>query len=148
MASVDCFYCKKDERLSKILIEICGLDVSTLYLSREQTYRGRCVVTLNTHQTELFHLDRDTLARFSQDVAKAAAAVQQAFGPAKINYAVYGDLVPHLHYHVVPKYPGGDQWGEPFLIQPARRYPTDDEYRDIIGAIKTHLPGGPATGRA
>ena len=136
----NCFYCTKDERLSRVLIEICKLEVSTLFLFREQTYRGRCVVALNGHETELFHLDVVTLSRFSRDVANVAAAIQHAFGPAKINYAIYGDLVPHLHYHIVPKYPGGDQWGEPFLVHPpAQHYLDDAGYREIIGKIKAHI---------
>jgi diadenosine tetraphosphate (Ap4A) HIT family hydrolase len=137
----DCFYCARDERLSKILIEICRLEASTLYLFREQTYRGRCVVALDAHETELFHLERDTLQRFSRDVARAAAALQRAFGPNKINYAIYGDLVPHLHFHVVPKYRDGQGWGEPFALHPpAQRYLSKEGYGEIIGAIKEHLP--------
>ncbi len=139
--SKDCFYCARDERLSTTLIEICALEVSTLYLFREQTYRGRCVVALDAHETELFHLDRHTLARFSRDIARAAAALQRAFGPDKINYAIYGDLVPHLHSHVVPKYRDAQGWGEPFVLQPpAQRYLPEEGYREIIRAIKEHLP--------
>ncbi len=135
-----CFYCTKDERLSKVLIEIGPLDVSTLFLFREQTYSGRCVVALNAHETELFHLDPETLNRFSRDVAMVAAAIQKAFKPAKINYAAYGDLVPHLHYHVVPKYRGGAQWGEPFIMQPPpQHFLSDEQYREMIGKLKAHL---------
>ena len=137
----DCFYCARDERLTKILIEICRLEASTLYLFREQTYRGRCVVALDAHETELFHLDRDTLQRFTRDVARAAAALQRAFEPDKINYAIYGDLAPHLHFHVVPKYRAGEGWGEPFALHPpAQQYLPEDDYRPIIAAITAHLP--------
>jgi diadenosine tetraphosphate (Ap4A) HIT family hydrolase len=137
----DCFYCARDERLTKIVIEICRLEVSTLYLSREQTYRGRCVVALDAHETELFHLDPETLQRFTRDVARAAAALQRAFGPDKINYAIYGDLAPHLHYHLVPKYRGGPSWGEPFALHPpARQSLSEERYREIIGAITASLP--------
>lgn len=137
----DCFYCARDERLAKILMEICRLEVSTLYLFREQTYRGRCVVALDTHETELFHLEPCTLQRFTRDVARAAAALQGAFGPDKVNYAIYGDLAPHLHYHVVPKYRGGPSWGEPFALHPpAQQHLPEDDYRQIIAAITAHLP--------
>jgi len=137
----DCFYCARDERLTRILIEICRLEASTLYLFREQTYRGRCVVALDAHATELFHLDRDTLQRFTRDVARAAAALQRAFGPDKINYAIYGDLAPHLHIHVVPKYRGAQSWGEPFALHPpAQQYLSEERYREIIGAITARLP--------
>ena len=32
----DCFYCVKDERLTNIMIEICKLEASTLYLLRNR----------------------------------------------------------------------------------------------------------------
>ena len=137
----DCFYCARDGRLKTILIEICRLETSTLYLFREQTYRGRCVVALDAHETELFHLNPDTLQRFTRDVARTAAALQHAFGPDKINYAVYGDLAPHLHYHVVPKYQGGPSWGEPFALHPStQRHLADEEYPKIVEAITYCLP--------
>lgn len=137
----DCFCRARDERLAKILIEICGLEVSTLYLLREQTYRGRCVVALDAHEAELFRLTPDTLQRFTRDVARAAAARQRACGPDKINYAIDGDLAPHLHYHVVPKYRGGPSWGEPFALRPpAKHCLPGGGYNEIIEIIRAHLP--------
>ena len=136
----ECFYCARDARLFRLMIEICPLETSTLFLFREQTYRGRCVVALNTHRTELFQLDGETLSAFSRDVAKAAAALQRAFGADKINYAVYGDLVSHLHVHVVPKQKGGPTWGEPFAVHPSPpTYLSEAGYQEVITAIKRHL---------
>jgi len=136
----DCQYCTKDRRLTEIMIEICPLQVSTLYLFREQTHRGRCVVALNAHETELFNLDDETLRRFSKDVAMAAHAVQKAFKPGKVNYAVYGDLVPHLHYHIVPKYRDEACWGKPFELNPSKKkILSDEEYGETIQAIKKNL---------
>jgi diadenosine tetraphosphate (Ap4A) HIT family hydrolase len=135
-----CFYCAKDDRLYRLMIEICKLEVSTLFLFREQTYRGRCVVALNAHETELFRLDRETLCAFSRDVAKTAAALQRAFGAAKINYAIYGDLVSHLHYHVVPKQKNGHNWGEPFAVHPSpEKYLGEQDYTEVIATIRKHL---------
>jgi diadenosine tetraphosphate (Ap4A) HIT family hydrolase len=136
----DCFYCAKDERLYRLMIEICKLETSTLFLFREQTYRGRCVVALNAHETELFRLDRETLCAFSRDVAKTAAALQRAFGAAKINYAIYGDLVSHLHYHVVPKHQNGHNWGEPFAVHASpAKYLSEEGYREVTTTIREHL---------
>jgi diadenosine tetraphosphate (Ap4A) HIT family hydrolase len=136
----DCQYCQKDARLSGIMIEICALQVSTLYLFREQTYRGRCIVALNNHDTELFRLEEETLRRFAQDVSRAAGAIQKAFKPDKVNYAVYGDMVPHLHYHIVPKHRDGDCWGKPFDINPpGKHYLSDEGYTEVIQAIMKSL---------
>jgi diadenosine tetraphosphate (Ap4A) HIT family hydrolase len=136
----DCQYCAKDRRLTEIMIEICSLQVSILYLFRDQTHRGRCIVALNAHQTELFRLDDETLCAFSRDTARAAAAVQRAFDPGKINYAVYGDLVPHLHYHIVPKYRDGVCWGKPFELNPSeKKILSAEAYGEITQAIKKNL---------
>ena len=136
----DCVYCIKGEKLKDIMIEICTLSVSTLYLLKDQTYRGRCIVALNNHQTELFNLDEDTRHLFSDDVSAVASAIFRAFNPQKINYAIYGDLVPHLHYHLVPKLKSGDCWGKPFNANPENTVVlSEKEYQEIIDKIKKYL---------
>ena len=61
--SADCFYCTKDQKLNDLMIEIGQMEVSTLYLFREQTYRGRCIVAYNGHVKELFELPEKELAK-------------------------------------------------------------------------------------
>ncbi len=33
----DCFYCVKDSRLTDLMIKVCDLEASTLYMFKEQT---------------------------------------------------------------------------------------------------------------
>jgi hypothetical protein len=75
----DCLYCRKDQRLTDLMIEVAPLQVSTLYLFKEQTYRGRCIVAYNGHVNELYELPESELNRFSQDVARAARAMKSAY---------------------------------------------------------------------
>jgi diadenosine tetraphosphate (Ap4A) HIT family hydrolase len=72
----DCQYCRKDQRLHDLMIEIGPMKVSTLYLFKEQTYRGRCVVAYRDHVNELFELSDSERDLFMQDVACAAKAMQ------------------------------------------------------------------------
>ncbi|MDF2962013.1 MAG: histidine triad protein [Paenibacillus sp.] len=138
--SQDCIYCAQDERQEKLMIEIGKLRVSTLFLFREQTYRGRCIVALNEHQTEFFHLSQDKQDAYMRDVAQVAKAIEQAFSPGKINYGAFGDTMPHVHFHIVPKYKDGAAWGKMFEMNPAEnKQLTDEEYEEIIGKIKQHL---------
>jgi diadenosine tetraphosphate (Ap4A) HIT family hydrolase len=140
MMSSDCFYCAKDQRLKDLMIEICQLGVSTLYLFKEQTYRGRCVVAYKGHINELFELEEKELALFMQDVTRAASAIKKAFAPDKINYGAYSDKLPHLHFHVVPKYKDGYTWGGTFEMSPAQKLQLSDaEYLEIVGLIKKNL---------
>ncbi|KZE76153.1 histidine triad (HIT) protein [Paenibacillus elgii] len=110
----DCFYCTKDAKLDALMIELSRFPASTLYLSKDQTNPGRCIIALNDHQTELFYLEPSIRQQFMEDVSKCAYAIQQAFSPDKMNYAIYGDLVSHLHVHLVPKYKTGNDWGRAF----------------------------------
>ncbi len=135
-----CFYCAKDSRLSDLMIPIAPLQVSTLYLFKEQTYQGRCIVALNDHVKELFLLDSDSQKLFTEDLAKAAKALNDTFAPDKINYAAYGDKVTHLHFHLVPKYENGPQWGQVFDMMPAEKILlADSEYQILIERIKGRL---------
>lgn len=140
MHDLECFYCTKNQELQNLMIEIAELKVSTLYLNKDQTHRGRCIIALDKHVTELFHLSEAELHQFSDDVSKAAEIIQTTFKPNKINYAIYGDIVSHLHFHLVPKYEGSLEWGEAFKNSPrAKRFLEDTEYREIVSDLQTKL---------
>lgn len=136
----DCQYCRKDQRLQDLMIEVGQLQVSTLYLFKEQTYRGRCVVAYRAHVNELFELPPAELALFTQDVARVAKAMKAAFNPAKINYGAYSDKLPHLHMHLVPKYVDGPQWGTTFTMMPEpKQLLSAADYTELIEAIRVNL---------
>ncbi len=136
----DCQYCRQDQRLHDLMIEIAPLKVSTLYLFKEQTYRGRCVVAYRAHVNELFELGDGDVALFMQDVAHAAKSMQAAFGPAKINYGAYSDKLPHLHMHLVPKYKDGPSWGTTFTMMPEpKQFLSESDYAAMIALLKTKL---------
>lgn len=130
----DCFYCRKDQRLHDLMIELAPLQVSTLYLFREQTYRGRCLVAYRAHVNELYELPPDELAKFTQDVARAAKAMRTALGAAKINYGAYSDKLAHLHFHLVPKYVDGPSWGTTFTMMPDPKVLLSPAEYDALGA--------------
>ena len=136
----DCLYCRKDQRLQDLMIEVMPMSASTLYLFKEQTHRGRCVVAYRHHVNELFELSDNELTLFMRDVARAAKAMKAAFQPNKINYGAYSDKLPHLHIHLVPKYEGGAAWGSPFEMMPTnKKLLSEAEYAALITTLKAHL---------
>ena len=135
----DCMYCMEDERRDNLIIEVGELNVSTVFLFKEQTYKGICNVVYKDHVKELFQLDEQELTAFMNDVKKVAAAIDKAFQPNKINYGAYGDTLHHLHMHLVPKYEGKENWGSTFEMNPGKTYLTDEEYQETIEKIKEHL---------
>lgn len=134
-----CLYCERNQLQKDLMIEICDLQVSTLFLFKEQTYRGRCVVAHKDHNVELYALDDAGLLAFMQDVNRVAKAIKKAFAPAKVNYGAYSDKLPHLHIHLAPKYTDGPDYGGTFTMNPQKTYFSDDEYKSLIQSIRENL---------
>jgi len=122
-----------------LMIEICDLDVSTVFLFKEQTYKGRCVVAYKKHEVELYELDDKELLAFMKDVNKVASALKRLFNAEKINYGAYSDKLPHLHIHLVPKYIDGTDFGGVFVMNPQQTYLSEAQYESMINDIKNEL---------
>jgi diadenosine tetraphosphate (Ap4A) HIT family hydrolase len=135
----DCLYCDRNQVQKDLMIEICDLSTSTLFLFKEQTYTGRCIVAYNKHNVELYELNDNDLLNFMKDVNKVAAVLSKIFKADKINYGAYSDKLPHLHMHLVPKYVDGPDYGGTFTMNPQKVYLSDGEYADMINKIKEGL---------
>jgi diadenosine tetraphosphate (Ap4A) HIT family hydrolase len=135
----NCFYCSNSKDLDSLMIKICDLEVSTVYLFKEQTYKGRCNVVFKEHKSEITDLTEEEAAAFIKDIRKVAKAIQKAFNPGKINYGAFADTMKHLHFHVVPKYEGGTSWGTTFEMNPGEVLLNDEEYNELITNINAFL---------
>ena len=101
---MDCMYCNENhEKRAELLIEVGKLPHSTLFILKNQNHLGRVVIALNAHRTELFELTDEERQGYFEDVARVSKAMKELFNPDKINYGIFGDGVPHVHMHMVPK---------------------------------------------
>jgi diadenosine tetraphosphate (Ap4A) HIT family hydrolase len=93
---------------------VATLRAATLYLRHNQTYRGHCVLVFDPrHATRLDQLSPSEWRAFSEDLHAAARAVTAVCAPDHVNVASLGNLMPHLHWHIVPRYKSDPQWGRP-----------------------------------
>ncbi len=67
-------------------------------------YPGFCRVILNAHQAEMTDLDPAGRARLMDVVWQVESALREVMRPDKINLASLGNVVPHLHWHVIPRF--------------------------------------------
>lgn len=80
---------------------------------RDPDYAGYCRVIWNAHVVEMTDLPRPERHRFLDVVFATEAALRRLMGPDKINLASFGNLVPHLHWHIIPRFGDDRHFPEP-----------------------------------
>ena len=135
----ECLYCQNNDTLHNLMIEVAKLSVSRMFIFKEQTYHGRCLVAYEKHVDDLNLLSDEERNAFMSDVAKVTRAMQKVFNPDKINYGAYSDTLEHLHFHLIPKYVGGPDFGGVFQMNPKQVYLTDEEYAKMAEDLKKAL---------
>ena len=121
------------------MIEVGHLSVSRVFIFKEQTYHGRCLVSYDKHVDDLNLLSDDERNAFMSDVARVTRAMQNLFNPDKINYGAYADTLEHLHFHLIPKYQGGPDFGGVFQMNPQQVYLSEAEYTEMAAKLKKEL---------
>jgi diadenosine tetraphosphate (Ap4A) HIT family hydrolase len=70
-------------------------------------------VIWNAHVREMSDLPVADRARLMRTVLTVEEAMRQVLAPDKINLASLGNLVPHLHWHVIPRFGGDTHFPQP-----------------------------------
>ena len=79
-------------------------DLARVILAGEVDHPGFCQVILNRHVKEMTDLPEDEASRLIQIVLAVEAAQRALLSPDKINLASFGNQVPHVHWHVIPRF--------------------------------------------
>jgi len=75
-----------------------------IVLINDQNYRGYCRVDLINHVKEMADLDEETRNEFMGVIFKTEKIIKEYLQPDKINLASLGNITPHLHWHIIPRY--------------------------------------------
>jgi diadenosine tetraphosphate (Ap4A) HIT family hydrolase len=92
-------------------------DLCRVVLVEDRDYPGFCRVILNRHVSEMTDLDAATGQRLMRVVFAVEQALRQLMQPAKINLASFGNVVAHLHWHIIARFADDKHfpesiWGE------------------------------------
>ena len=71
----ECLYCQNNETLHNLMIEIAQLSVSRVFLFKEQTYRGRCLVSYKDHVNDLNELSVSRVFLFKEQTYRGRCLV-------------------------------------------------------------------------
>lgn len=140
MSSVEgCPMCRRWEEHSEL--RIAELEHSFVVLNRDQFFPGYSLLFTKQHVTELFHLDSAVRAGLMEEVSIIAKALQTLFQPDKINYELLGNMVPHMHWHLVPRFTTDPLWPRPIWAeQHGELILSAEEYSQRILMIREVLP--------
>lgn len=122
---------------------IIELEQTLVSLNRDQFFPGYCFVYTKEHVTELFHLDVEVRNAVMAEVCAVAKALYNAFSPDKINYELLGNMAPHMHWHLLPRFSTDPFWPRPHWSAPHQEVIlTSEKYRQRVELIRSHLTEG------
>jgi diadenosine tetraphosphate (Ap4A) HIT family hydrolase len=121
---------------------VARLTASSWYLPHNQMYRGHGILVFDPrHVTRLDELTSAEWQTYAADLHRAVCAIGSVCKPDHFNVESLGNIVPHLHWHVIPRYKNDGRWGQPIWApdvssQPERRLAADDRERLLV-ALRT-----------
>lgn len=89
-------------------------------LANDPDYPAFCRVILNRHVREMTDLPGDERLLLLRAVFAVEAALRDLLHPDKINLASLGNQVPHLHWHVIPRFTDDRHFPDPVWAAPGR----------------------------
>jgi len=136
----DCPMCSKWDDDADL--QIAEFEHCYVLLNRDQFFKGYCFVFSKKHVTELFHFDTATRQVVIEEVNRVAAALAEVFQPTKMNYELLGNMVPHMHWHLIPRFADDPLWPRPIWVEPHEEvHLTTTAYDERIALIKEILSG-------
>lgn len=118
---------------------VARLDSGWVVMAERQVRRGYCLLLPDPVVAHLNALSLAARAAFLADMALVGDALLASSGALRINYAMFGNLEPALHAHIIPRYreePESEREAQPWALDWARA-PAYDE--SAHGALRAQL---------
>jgi diadenosine tetraphosphate (Ap4A) HIT family hydrolase len=124
--------------LSRVDCELCasdGGDVAwrdarcRVVLVNDADYPGYCRVIWQSHTAEMSDLGPQERFHLMRVVLEVEAGLREWLRPDKVNLASLGNVVPHLHWHVIPRFRDDPHFPGPIWGGGPRRPPPGAQLR-------------------
>jgi diadenosine tetraphosphate (Ap4A) HIT family hydrolase len=104
---MDCVFCSDDGGQKVYDDGHCRVVIA------DEPFAGFCRVIWNAHVREMTDLAAADRTHLMDVVFRVEAALRALLAPDKINLASLGNLVPHVHWHVVPRFADDSHYPNP-----------------------------------
>lgn len=109
-----------------------------IVLIADANYPGFCRVIWNAHVKEMTDLKPEERSVLMKTVCQVESALREVMQPEKINLAALGNMVPHLHWHLIPRFTDDAHYPNPVWAA-VQRQTADDilaERRALLPALR------------
>src|SRR5208282_793695 len=103
---MDCPFCALLAKVGSLPADelVWQFEHGVALLGQWQFYHGYCLLVARRHATELSQLSDAERRGYLDEMCLLARAIEACFRPHKLNYELLGNQVPHLHWHLFPRY--------------------------------------------
>ncbi|RZS85724.1 HIT family protein [Pigmentiphaga kullae] len=104
-------------------------------------YPGYVRVIWCTHAAEMTDLDDEDRLHVMRVVLEVEAVMRDHMRPDKVNLAALGNMVPHLHWHVIPRWRGDRHFPDAIWAAPRVAPGAEPEaFRELTRAAALRVP--------
>ncbi len=143
-SSRECFFCGRSGAMAAGTDPdfIAALEHSYVILGDSMAWPGWCILALREHAEHLDQLEPARRAAIMGEAARVGAALRAAGLATRVNYECLGNLVNHIHWHVIPRRadepePTRTVWNRPEAER--ERAGTPEQRGDLVRRIRTAL---------
>jgi len=83
---------------------VAKLSVSDWGIYDDSRFPGRSIVKLRNHQEDFGELNPSETAEFMADVQTVMGIIKNLTHADRVNVAILGNAVPHVHAHLIPRF--------------------------------------------
>ena len=150
-AAADCFVCRKHRERGSLLpggavgeddlIVVSHLAPDAPGRSGRPVYLGHLFVEPRRHAAGLADLTDDEARAMGWWCTRASRALREVVAAEHVYAAVIGDEVPHLHVHLLPRYPGAprEYWWDRVDEWPGARRGLEPQIAVLVRDLRSCL---------
>jgi diadenosine tetraphosphate (Ap4A) HIT family hydrolase len=112
---VACEFCEADGGVVLLRDELCRI-----VLPGDADHPALCRVIVNRHVREMTDLEPAQREHLMRVVFMVERALRDTLSPHKVNLASLGNVTPHVHWHVVPRFTDDPHFPNAFWTAPKR----------------------------
>lgn len=105
----------------------------------DEDYPGFCRVIWGRHVREMTDLSPAERSHCMAVVFAVESALRQELAPDKINLASLGNLTPHLHWHVIPRWKTDRHFPRPVWAEPLRAAASREAVKPALPRLQNAL---------